>query len=146
MGGLAAGEALMKRVYAYHTIDGSDIEMTNRQISTAQKDALLELSHEYVDGAGLAQEYRNCIYWMTDVAKYINISEYDYPDEHTEESATEEMALFLSAPVTTSTTSFKNPIEIWEQQIDLGFASWSSQDGTIPLEKEILKRISDKIE
>ena len=141
MGGLAAGEVLMKRVYAYHTIDGSDIEMTNGQINTAQKDALLELSQEYVDGSGLAQEYRHCIYWMTDVAKYINISEYDYPDKHTEESAAEEMALFLSAPTRSSITTFKNPIETWEQQVDLGFASWASQDGSIPLEKEILNKI-----
>ena len=63
---------------------------------------------------------------MTDIAKYINITEHVSPENQTEESEAEEMALFLSAPIESSVTIFKNPIETWEQQVDLGFASWAS--------------------
>ena len=35
MSGLTAGEALMNRIYAYHTIEGTDTEMTNGQITAA---------------------------------------------------------------------------------------------------------------
>ena len=111
-----------------------------------KKNALLVMSQEYVDGISLAQEYRNCFYWMTEVAEFINIGEFDYPDNHTEETADEEMALFLSAPLKTSITVFKNPIEVWEEQIDFGFASWTMQEGSIPLEKEIVLKLSEKIE
>ena len=40
MAGLTAGEALMNRVYAYHMIDGTDMEMTNGQIVAAQTEAI----------------------------------------------------------------------------------------------------------
>ena len=40
MVGLTTGEALMNRVYAYNTIDGSDMEMTNGQIVAAQTAAI----------------------------------------------------------------------------------------------------------
>jgi hypothetical protein len=56
------------------------------------------------------------------------------------------MALFLSAPKETSVTIFKNPIETWEQQVDLGFGAWSSQELEVPYKKAILMRISEKFE
>ena len=86
---------------------------------------LQALTQDYIKGINLAEEYRGCIYWMTDVAKFINISEYVSQDNQMEEA--EEMALFLSAPTESSVTIFKNPIETWEQQVDLGFAAWASQ-------------------
>jgi len=81
---------------------------------------------------------------MTDIAKFIDISEYVSPENQTEEA--EEMALFLSAPKETSITIFKNPIETWEQQVDLGFAAWASQELEVPYKKAILSKISEKIE
>ena len=146
MVGLTAGEALMNRIYGYNTIDGSDMEMTNGQIVAAQTAAITKLSQEYIGGASLGEEYRHCIYWMTDIAKFINISEYVSPENQTEESEAEEMALFLSAPIESSVTIFKNPIETWEQQVDLGFASWASQELEVPYKKAILSKISEKIE
>ena len=144
MSGLTAGEALMNRLYAYHMIDGADIEMTNGQITAAQTEAITKLSQEYIKGTNLAKEYRDCIYWMTDIAKFIDISEYVSPENQTEEA--EEMVLFLSAPTETSVTIFKNPIETWEQQVDLGFAAWASQELEVPYKKAILSKISEKIE
>ena len=144
MSGLTAGEALMNRLYAYHMIDGTDIEMTNGQITAAQTEAITKLSQVYIEGTNLAKEYRDCIYWMTDIAKFIDISEYVSPENQTEEA--EEMALFLSAPTETSVTIFKNPIETWEQQVDLGFAAWASQELEVPYKKAILSKISEKIE
>mgnify|MGYP006429989779 FL=1 len=96
MAGLTAGEALMNRIYAYHMIDGTDLEMTNGQIIAAQTEAITKLSQDYIKGVNLAEEYRNCVYWMTDIAKYINISEYVSPEDSTEESDAAEMALFLA--------------------------------------------------
>ena len=144
MSGLTVGEVLMNRLYAYHMIDGTDIEMTNGQITAAQTEAITKLSQEYIEGTNLAKEYRDCVYWMTDIAKFIDISEYVSPENQTEEA--EEMALFLSAPTETSITIFKNPIETWEQQVDLGFAAWASQELEVPYKKAILSKISEKIE
>ena len=97
MAGLTAGEALMNRIYAYHMIDDNkEMEMTNGQITAAQTDAITKLTQEYIQGTNLAEEYRGCVYWMTDVAKFINISEYVSQDNQMAEA--EEMALFLSAP------------------------------------------------
>ena len=146
MAGLTAGEALMNRVYAYHMIDGTDMEMTNGQIVAAQTDAITKLTQEYIQGANLAEEYRACIYWMTDVAKYINISEYVAPEDSNEESDAAEMALFLSAPTETSVTTFKNPIETWEQQVDSGFVAWASKELEVPYKEAILAKISEKFE
>ena len=53
MSGLTAGEALMNRLYAYHMIDGTDIEMTNGQITAAQTEAITKLSQEYIKGTNL---------------------------------------------------------------------------------------------
>ena len=145
MAGLTAGEALMNRIFAYHMIhDNEEMEMTNGQITAAQTDAITKLTQEYIQGANLAEEYRGCIYWMTDVAKYINISEYVSQDNQIGEA--EEMELFLSAPSESSVTIFKNPIETWEQQVDLGFAAWASQELEVPYKKAILMRISEKFE
>ena len=145
MAGLTAGEALMNRIYAYHMIDDNkEMEMTNGQITAAQTDAITKLTQEYIQGANLAEEYRGCVYWMTDVAKFINISEYVSQDNQMGEA--EEMALFLSAPKETSVTIFKNPIETWEQQVDLSFGAWSSQELEVPYKKAILMRISEKFE
>ena len=58
MAGLTAGEALMNRIYAYHMIDGAEIEITNGQIIAAQTDAITTLTQEYIQGANLAEEYR----------------------------------------------------------------------------------------
>ena len=146
MAGLTAGEALMNRVYAYHMIDGSDTEMTNGQIIAAQTAAITKLTQEYIKGVNLAEEYRNCVYWMTDVAKYINISEYVSTEDNAEESDAQEMALFLSAPTKTSVTIFKNPIETWGQQVDLGFVAWASQELEVPYKEAILSKISEKFE
>ena len=146
MAGLTAGEALMNRIYAYHMIDGTDIEITNGQIIAAQTDAITKLTQEYIQGANLAEEYRGCIYWMTDIAKFINISEYVYSEETTEESDAAEMALFLSAPTETSVTTFKNPIKTWEQQVDLGFVAWASQELEVPYKEAILLKVSEKFE
>ena len=44
MAGLTAGEALMNRIYAYHMIDGAEIEITNGQIIAAQTDAITTLT------------------------------------------------------------------------------------------------------
>ena len=130
----------------YHTIDGTDMEMTNGQIVAAQTEAITTLSQEYIKGANLAVEYRHCIYWMTDIANFINISEYVSPENQTEESEAEEMALFLSAPTESSVTTFKNPIETWGQQVDLGFASWASQELKVPYKEAILSKVSEKFE
>ena len=146
MAGLTAGEALMNRIYAYHMIDGTDIEITNGQIIAAQTDAITKLTQEYIQGANLAEEYRACIYWMTDIAKFINISEYVYSEETTEESDAAEMALFLSAPTETSVTTYKNPIKTWEQQVDLGFVAWASQELEVPYKEAILLKVSEKFE
>ena len=146
MAGLTAGEEIMNRIYAYHAIDGTDMEMTNGQIVAAQTEAITTLSQEYIKGANLAKEYRHCIYWMTDIAKFINISEYVSPENQTEESEAQEMALFLSAPTESSVTSFKNPIETWGQQVDLGFASWASQELKVPYKEAILSKVSEKFE
>jgi len=146
MAGLTAGEALMNRVYAYHMIDGSDTEMTNGQIIAAQTDAITKLTQEYIKGVNLAEEYRHCVYWMTDIAKYINISDYVSTEDNAEESDAQEMALFLSAPTETSVTIFKNPIETWEQQVDLGFVAWASQELEVPYKEAILSKISEKFE
>ena len=146
MAGLTAGEALMNRIYAYHMIDGNDMEMTNGQITAAQTEAITKLTQEYIKGINLAQEYRNCIYWMTDIAKYINISEYLSKEESPLESEAEEMVLFLSAPTETSVTTFKNPIETWEQQVDLGFVAWASKELEVPYKEAILNKISEKFE
>ena len=81
MAGLTAGEEIMNRIYAYHAIDGTDMEMTNGQIVAAQTEAITTLSQEYIKGANLAVEYRQCIYWMTDIANFINISEYVSPEK-----------------------------------------------------------------
>ena len=145
MAGLTAGEALMNRVYAYHLIDGTDMEMTNGQIVAAQTEAITKLTQEFIKGVDLAEEYRQCIYWMTDIAKFINISEYVTSENETEASDSEEMALFLSAPTETTITVFKNPIETWSQQVDLGFASWASQELEVPYKKAILSKISEKL-
>ena len=144
MSGLTAGEALMNRIYAYHQIDGTDTEMTNGQITAAQTEAITGLTQDYIKGINLAEEYRGCIYWMTDVAKFINISEYVSQDNQMEEA--EEMALFLSAPTESSVTIFKNPIETWEQQVDLGFAAWASQELKVPYKEAILVKVSEKFE
>ena len=85
MAGLTAGEALMNRIYAYHIIDGTDMEMTNGQITAAQTEAITSLTQEYIKGVNLAEEYRHCIFWMTDIAKFINISEYVSQDNQNEE-------------------------------------------------------------
>ena len=146
MAGLTAGEEIMNRIYAYHAIDGTDMEMTNGQIVAAQTEAITTLSQEYIKGANLAKEYRHCIYWMTDIAKFINISEYVSPENQTAESEAKEMALFLSAPTTSSVTTFKNPIETWGQQVDLGFASWASQELKVPYKEAILSKVSEKFE
>ena len=147
MTGLTAGEALMNRVYAYNMInDNKEMEMTNGQITEAQTDAITKLTQEYIQGANLAEEYRGCIYWMTDVAKYINISEYVSTEDNAEESDAQEMALFLSAPTKTSVTIFKNPIETWGQQVDLGFVAWASQELEVPYKEAILSKISEKFE
>ena len=46
----------------------------------------------------LAVEYRHCIYWMTDIANFINISEYVSPENQTEESeAAGDGTLFICA-------------------------------------------------
>ena len=67
MAGLTAGEALMNRIYAYHMIDDNkEMEMTNGQITAAQTDAITKLTQEYIQGANLAEEYRGCVFWMTD--------------------------------------------------------------------------------
>jgi hypothetical protein len=124
MSGLTAGEALMNRIYAYQAITG--------------------LTQDYIKGITLAEEYRGCIYWMTDVAKFINISEYVSQDNRMEEA--EEMALFLSAPTESSVTIYKNPIETWEQQVDLGFAAWASQELKVPYKEAILVKVSEKFE
>ena len=146
MSGLTAGEALMNRIYAYHVIDGEEMDMTNGQITAAQTEAITKLTQEYIKGANLAEEYRNCVYWMTDIAKYINISEYVSNDDSTEESDAKEMALFLSAPTETSVTTFKNPVKTWEQQVDLGFVAWASQELEVPYKEAILLKISEKFE
>jgi len=146
MAGLTAGEALMNRIYAYHRIDGTDMKITNGQIIEAQTEAITKLSQEYISGANLAEEYRHCVYWMTDIAKYINITEYVSSENSTEESEAEEMALFLSAPTMASVTTFKNPIETWEQQVDLGFVAWASQELKVPYKEGILSKISEKFE
>jgi hypothetical protein len=146
MAGLTAGEALMNRVYAYHMIDGTDMEMTNGQIVAAQTEAITILSQEYIKGVNLAEEYRGCIYWMTDIAKYINISDYVATEDSTEESDAVEMALFLSAPTESSVTTFKNPVETWEQQVDLGFVAWASKELEVPYKEAILAKISEKFE
>ena len=146
MAGLTAGEEIMNRIYAYHAIDGTDMEMTNGQIVAAQTEAITTLSQEYIKGANLAKEYRHCIYWMTDIAKFINISEYVSPENQTEESEAKEMALFLSAPIMSSVTTFKNPIETWGQQVDLGFAAWASQELKVPYKEAILSKVSEKFE
>jgi len=146
MAGLTAGEEIMNRIYAYHAIDGTDMEMTNGQIVAAQTEAITMLSQEYIKGANLAKEYRHCIYWMTDIAKFINISDYVSSENQTEESEATEMALFLSAPTTSSVTAFKNPIETWGQQVDLGFASWASQELKVPYKEAILSKVSEKFE
>ena len=146
MSGLTAGEALMNRIYAYHVIDGEEMDMTNGQITAAQTEAITKLTQEYIKGANLAEEYRNCIYWMTDIAKYINISEYVSNDDSTEEFDAKEMALFLSAPTETSVTTFKNPVKTWEQQVDLGFVAWASQELEVPYKEAILLKISEKFE
>ncbi|MDB9938676.1 hypothetical protein N8Z69_04225 [Candidatus Thioglobus sp.] len=146
MVGMTAGEEIMNRIYAYHTIDGTDMEMTNGQIVAAQTEAITKLTQEYIKGADLAEEYRHCVYWMTDIAKFINISEYVSPENQTEEAEAEEMALFLSAPTESSVTSFKNPIETWGQQVDLGFASWASQELKVPYKEAILSKVSEKFE
>ncbi|WP_416652214.1 hypothetical protein [Candidatus Pseudothioglobus sp. Uisw_086] len=146
MAGMTAGEEIMNRIYAYHTIDGTDMEMTNGQIVAAQTEAITKLSQEYIKGADLAEEYRHCVYWMTDIAKFINISEYVSPENQTEEAEAEEMTLFLSAPTETSVTIFKNPIETWGQQVDLGFASWASQELKVPYKEAILSKVSEKFE
>ena len=145
MAGLTAGEALMNRIYAYQMIDDNkEMEMTNGQITAAQTDAITKLTQEYIQGANLAEEYRGCVYWMTDVAKFINISEYVSQDNRMEEA--EEMALFLSAPTESSVTIYKNPIETWEQQVDLGFAAWASQELKVPYKEAILVKVSEKFE
>ena len=144
MAGLTAGEEIMNRIYAYHAIDGTDMEMTNGQIVAAQTEAITTLSQEYIKGANLAKEYRHCIYWMTDIAKYIEISESISPESQTNEAA--ETVLFLSAPITSSVTTFKNPIETWGQQVDLGFASWASQELKVPYKEAILSKVSEKFE
>ena len=146
MAGLTAGEALMNRMYAYHMIDGTDMDMTNGQIVAAQTEAITKLSQDYIKGVNLAEEYRSCIYWMTDVAKYINISEYVSPEDSNEESDAAEMVLFLSAPTETSVTTFKNPIKTWEQQVDLGFVAWASQELEVPYKEAILSKVSEKFE
>ena len=146
MSGLTAGEALMNRIYAYHVIDGEEMDMTNGQITAAQTEAITKLTQEYIKGANLAEEYRNCVYWMTDIAKYINISEYVSKDDSTEESDAKEMVLFLSAPTETSVTTFKNPVKTWEQQVDLGFVAWASQELEVPYKEAILLKISEKFE
>ncbi len=146
MSGLTTGEEIMNRVYAYHSIDGTDMEMTNGQIVAAQTEAITKLTQEYIRGADLAEEYRHCVYWMTDIAKYIDISQYVSPENQSEESEAEEMALFLAAPTESSVTIFKNPIETWGQQVDLGFASWASQELEVPYKKAILSKISEKFE
>jgi len=146
MSGLTAGEALMNRIYAYHVIDGEEMDMTNGQITAAQTEAITKLTQEYIKGANLAEEYRNCVYWMTDIAKYINISEYVSNDDSTEESDAKEMVLFLSAPTETSVTTFKNPVKTWEQQVDLGFVAWASQELKVPYKEAILLKISEKFE
>ena len=146
MVGMTAGEEIMNRIYAYHTIDGTDMEMTNGQIVAAQTEAITKLTQEYIKGADLAEEYRHCVYWMTDIAKFINISEYVSLENQTEEAEAEEMALFLSAPTESSVTSFKNPIETWGQQVDLGFASWASQELKVPYKEAILSKVSEKFE
>jgi hypothetical protein len=146
MSGLTAGEALMNRIYAYHVIDGEEMDMTNGQITAAQTEAITKLTQEYIKGANLAEEYRNCVYWMTDIAKYINISEYVSNDHSTEESDAKEMVLFLSAPTETSVTTFKNPVKTWEQQVDLGFVAWASQELEVPYKEAILLKISEKFE
>ena len=146
MSGLTAGEALMNRIYAYHVIDGEEMDMTNGQITAAQTEAITKLTQEYIKGANLAEEYRNCVYWMTDIAKYINISEYVSNDDSTEEFDAKEMALFLSAPTETSVTTFKNPVKTWEQQVDLGFVAWASQELKVPYKEAILLKISEKFE
>jgi hypothetical protein len=56
------------------------------------------------------------------------------------------MALFLSAPTESSVTIFKNPIETWEQQVDLGFAAWASQELKVPYKEAILVKVSEKFE
>ena len=146
MAGLTAGEALMNRIYAYHLIDGTDMEITNGQITTAQTEAITTLTQEYIQGINLAEEYRHCIFWMTDIAKYINISEYVSEDNKNKEVQAEEMALFLSAPTASSVTIFKNPIKTWEQQVDLGFAAWASQELKVPYKEAILVKVSEKFE
>tara|TARA_B100001146_G_scaffold119169_1_gene104723 strand:+ start:309 stop:878 length:570 start_codon:yes stop_codon:yes gene_type:complete len=146
MAGLTAGEALMNRIYAYHRIDGTDMKITNGQIIEAQTEAITKLSQEYISGVNLAEEYRHCVYWMTDIAKYINITEYVSSENNTEEYEAEEMALFLSAPTMASVTTFKNPIETWEQQVDLGFVAWASQELKVPYKEAILSKISEKFE
>ena len=144
MAGLTPREEMMNRIYAYHAIDGTDMEMTNGQIVAAQTEAITKLSQEYIKGADLAEEYRHCIYWMTDIAKYIEISESISPESQTNEAA--ETALFLSAPTESSVTTFKNPIETWGQQVDLGFASWASQELKVPYKEAILSKVSEKFE
>jgi hypothetical protein len=146
MAGLTAGEALMNRIYAYHLIDGTDMEITNGQITAAQTEAITTLTQEYIQGVNLAEEYRHCIFWMTDIAKYINISEYVSEDNKNKEVQAEEMALFLSAPTESSVTIFKNPIKTWEQQVDLGFAAWASQELKVPYKEAILVKVSEKFE
>ena len=146
MAGITTGEEIMNRIYAYHTIDGTDMEMTNGQIVAAQTEAITKLSQEYIKGADLAEEYRHCVYWMTDIAKYIDISESASRENQIKESEAEEMALFLSAPTTSSVTIFKNPIETWGQQVDLGFASWASQELKVPYKEAILSKVSEKFE
>ena len=126
--------------------DDKEMEMTNGQITSAQTDAITQLTQEYIKGTNLAKEYRGCIYWMTDVAKYINISEYVVSEDNTEESEANEMALFLSAPTMTSITTFKNPIKTWEQQVDLGFVAWASQELKVPYKEAILLKVSEKFE
>ena len=56
------------------------------------------------------------------------------------------MALFLSAPTETSVTTFKNPIKTWEQQVDLGFVAWASQELEVPYKEAILLKVSEKFE
>ena len=118
--------------------------MTNGQITAAQTEAITGLTQDYIKGINLSEEYRGCIYWMTDVAKFINISEYVSQDNQMEEA--EEMVLFLSAPTESSVTIFKNPIETWEQQVDLGFAAWASQELKVPYKEAILVKVSEKFE
>ena len=142
MSGLVDGDDLMKRMHEYYINQAHNTKITKPHIDLAQKHALTMLSIDYVNNKSLGEEYRECLYWMTDLAGYVYTTKNDYIDTHSDKFLENNKNLFSSAPIKTFTSNFTHSIDTFNQEVDKGFKALVLNDKPNPLKENIRKKLN----